>query len=82
MDPRVPLALKLIPALAALYVAMPIDIGPDFIPILGQLDDVAILLIGLKAFTDLARRYETGPSAGAEPSTGPSVTATYRVRED
>ncbi len=43
-DPRVPLWLRaLIPALF-LYLAMPIDIIPDFIPVIGYLDDALIAL--------------------------------------
>jgi len=33
---------KFIPALALLYVLMPIDIIPDWIPIIGGVDDIAI----------------------------------------
>ena len=45
-DRRVPLGAKLVfPALAA-YLATPIDIIPDFIPVLGQLDDVVVLVLG------------------------------------
>jgi uncharacterized membrane protein YkvA (DUF1232 family) len=44
-DPRVPLWVRaIIPALV-LYLAMPIDIIPDFIPVLGHLDDVAVVLV-------------------------------------
>ncbi|HEX5369231.1 MAG TPA: DUF1232 domain-containing protein [Dehalococcoidia bacterium] len=48
-DERIPRAVRLIPPLLVLYLAMPIDIVPDFIPVLGQLDDVlvAIVAIGL-----------------------------------
>jgi len=44
-DRRMPVLVKaVIPALVA-YLLMPLDIIPDFIPVLGQLDD--LLLIGL-----------------------------------
>ncbi len=48
-DERIPRAVRLIPPLLVLYLAMPIDLVPDFIPVLGQLDDllVAIVAIGL-----------------------------------
>jgi len=41
-DPRVPTLAKFIPALALLYVLMPIDIIPDWIPFIGGVDDIAI----------------------------------------
>lgn len=49
-DPRTPIGLKgmLIAALA--YVALPIDLIPDAIPILGQADDLTVLLLVLDTF--------------------------------
>lgn len=46
-DSRIPLAVRAIPALLVLYLAMPIDIIPDFIPVLGHIDDLLILVIGV-----------------------------------
>jgi len=42
-DPSTPLLAKLITILAVAYAASPIDLIPDFIPVLGQLDDLLIL---------------------------------------
>jgi uncharacterized membrane protein YkvA (DUF1232 family) len=53
-DQRVPLWTKLIPPIALGYVLFPIDIIPDVAVGLGQLDDVAVLLLGLKLFIELA----------------------------
>jgi|RhiMetdeSRZDD1v2_1073273.scaffolds.fasta_scaffold1409705_2 uncharacterized membrane protein YkvA (DUF1232 family) len=43
-DPRVPRFVKVLPFLLAAYLAMPFDIIPDFIPVLGYVDDVAVAL--------------------------------------
>ena len=53
-DQRVPLWTKLIPPIALGYVLFPLDIIPDVAVGLGQLDDVAVLLLGLKLFIELA----------------------------
>jgi uncharacterized membrane protein YkvA (DUF1232 family) len=45
-DRRVPLRVRLIPPVVAVYLASPLDIIPDFIPVLGQLDDLLVLAIG------------------------------------
>ena len=49
-DERVPTQQKLVLGAIAAYLAFPIDIIPDFIPVLGQLDDVGVLLFGLDWF--------------------------------
>ena len=53
-DRRVPLWTKLIPPVALGYILFPLDIIPDVAPGLGQLDDVAVLLIGVKLFIELS----------------------------
>jgi uncharacterized membrane protein YkvA (DUF1232 family) len=49
-DGRVPGSAKLVPLLTVLYILSPIDILPDVFVGLGQLDDLAILLLGVQAF--------------------------------
>jgi uncharacterized membrane protein YkvA (DUF1232 family) len=53
-DSRVPMSAKAIPVLAVLYVLSPIDILPDFVVGLGQLDDLAILLLGTQLFISMS----------------------------
>jgi uncharacterized membrane protein YkvA (DUF1232 family) len=45
-DERIPLKLRLIPPAMLLYLALPVDLIPDFIPFFGQLDDVVMLALG------------------------------------
>jgi uncharacterized membrane protein YkvA (DUF1232 family) len=52
-DPRVPRRAKVALALVVPYLVMPFDLIPDFIPVLGQLDDA--LLVAL-VFRYLVRR--------------------------
>ena len=56
-DPRVPRRRKALLVLAALYLASPIDLVPDFIPVVGQLDDAVVLALVL-------RRVVAGSGAG------------------
>jgi uncharacterized membrane protein YkvA (DUF1232 family) len=49
-DPRVPVQQKLVLGGMAAYLAFPIDIIPDFIPVIGELDDLAVLVLGLNWF--------------------------------
>lgn len=46
-DPRVPWYAKAIAALVAAYALSPIDLIPDFIPVLGYLDDLIIVPLGI-----------------------------------
>jgi len=42
-DGRVPFAMRVLPLAMGAYLALPFDIVPDFVPVLGQLDDVLLL---------------------------------------
>lgn len=46
--PRVPLFAKLVAGCTVLYVFSPIQLIPNFIPIIGQMDDVLVVGLGIK----------------------------------
>ncbi len=46
-DPRVPWYAKAVAMLVAGYAISPIDLIPDFIPVLGHLDDLILLPLGI-----------------------------------
>lgn len=46
-DPRTPWHAKLLAGLIVAYALSPIDLIPDFIPVLGYLDDLVLVPLGL-----------------------------------
>jgi uncharacterized membrane protein YkvA (DUF1232 family) len=46
-DPRVPRRAKLVLALLIPYLAMPFDLVPDFIPVVGYVDDALLVAAGI-----------------------------------
>ena len=53
-DPRTPWWLKVLALAIAAYAFSPIDLIPDFIPVLGLLDDLLILPLGILLVVRLA----------------------------
>lgn len=47
-DPRVPRRAKLAVLLAGLWVLSPIDLIPEFLPVIGPLDDVVVVALALR----------------------------------
>ena len=47
-DPRVPRRAKLVVALAGLWLLSPIDLLPEFLPVIGPLDDVLVVVLALR----------------------------------
>ena len=52
-DPVLPKATKIALAAAVLYLVSPIDLVPDFIPVLGYLDDLIVVPLGILAVVKL-----------------------------
>ena len=75
-DPRVPFNAKLVALAVAAYALSPIDLIPDFIPVLGYLDDLVIVPAGIllavklippelmAEFRNLASRSDGPPALG------------------
>ncbi len=55
-DPRVQLMDKLFVLGAIAYIAMPLDLIPDFIPFFGEIDDLYILVLALQRLINNAGR--------------------------
>jgi len=53
-DPQVGWHLKIIPALGLVYVISPVDLIVDVVPVIGQMDDIAVMAFCIKTFVDLA----------------------------
>ncbi len=90
-DGRVPRGLKLLIPASLLYLLLPIDFVPDFIPVLGQLDDIAVILLALRLFLALCprilveehlRHLSSAEARPSQESPGRYIEGSYRVRED
>jgi len=55
-DPRVELLDKLLVAGAVAYVMIPEDVFPDFIPLIGEVDDVFVLVLAIRQLMKSAGR--------------------------
>src|SRR3954451_10584206 len=78
-DPRVPWPAKVLAIAVAGYALSPIDLIPDFIPVLGVLDDLIIVPLGIWLVIalipeGLMREYRTRASAAARPPVSKAAT--------
>jgi uncharacterized membrane protein YkvA (DUF1232 family) len=93
-DGRIPGWVKLIPFAGLVYLLSPIDLVPDLmLPGLGQLDDLAVILLSLKLFVDLCppgivKEYldelagaHSGSTVSEDRTTGAYIDVPYRVVE-
>ncbi len=90
-DRRVPIYAKLAFGLPLLYLISPIDIIPDFLIGLGQLDDLALVIAGMKMLEVLSpadivaeHRAELSNRGAAPPAKGENVVNApgYRVIDE
>jgi uncharacterized membrane protein YkvA (DUF1232 family) len=90
-EPAVPLLAKALPAAAALYVVSPLDFVPDVLPVLGQLDDLGMILIALGAFEKLCSAgvvefhraaMAQGRKYSPAPHTGEVIDAEFHREDD
>ncbi|MEJ8280659.1 YkvA family protein [Pseudonocardia spirodelae] len=57
-DPAVPRRVRVVLGLTIGYLLLPVDLIPDVLPVLGQLDDVVVVVLALRAVVRAA-----GPAA-------------------
>jgi uncharacterized membrane protein YkvA (DUF1232 family) len=96
-DPRVPLWLKTIVPASLVYLVSPIDFMPDVIPGLGQLDDLALVVLGVKLFIELCppeivrehlqellgeANWRVEPNPSTPPPSPTIVDAPYEIKND
>lgn len=73
-DPRTPLLAKLVGLFVAAYALSPIDLIPDFIPVIGLIDDAVLIPAGVWLFARLvppellAHHRATAEAAAERPS--------------
>jgi uncharacterized membrane protein YkvA (DUF1232 family) len=74
-DPRVPLRRKLLLAALVAYLAMPFDLVPDFLPLVGQLDDAILVVLTLRHLL-----HASGPELIVQHWPGPERTLRALLR--
>ncbi len=90
-DPRVPAYLKALPIATLAYLVLPVDLLPDLAPLLGQLDDLGVLIVGIESFIALCPsavvsehlRQIEGVPADTQPSqtTAETIEGEWRVKQ-
>jgi len=58
-------------ALGGAYVLSPVDLIPDIIPVLGQMDDLAVILLMIYLWVSWMRTDQSAPSGQAGTAPGP-----------
>ncbi|MXZ68465.1 MAG: DUF1232 domain-containing protein [Acidimicrobiia bacterium] len=73
-DPRVPVRAKAFAGIAAVYAFSPIDVVPDFIPLLGKTDDILLMALALRHVIE-----EAGVAVVREHWDGPDQVLTVMI---
>lgn len=76
VDPTLPRGVRVRLALVMAYLAMPIDLVPDFIPVLGYADDAIVVVAVLRS---VARRVGLEPMRSLWPGTPDGFAALSRL---
>lgn len=74
-DPRVPKLPRLLVVFAVIYAFLPVDLIPDFAPVIGWIDDLTLLFVGLRWLLKSARGLD-----GATPPVSVVDTTAERLR--
>ncbi len=85
-DVRVPTGTKLVVPATLLYLISPINLIPNLIPLVGPLDDIGVLLLGMWLFLKLCPRHVVdeheaalgGSGLSGTPQPGRPIDADYR----
>lgn len=90
LDRRVPFMPKMLLPAALAYIVLPLDLVPDFIPILGRIDDLLVLVLAAVMFLALAPREVVAEYMGGSGPQGTSpgrddrkvIDGKYRIIDD
>jgi len=85
-DRRVPFRAKLIVPAAIVYILLPFDIVPDFVPVSGWIDDILVTLVAGGMFLSMTPKdvlmEHLGRPASHRPRSGKIIDGEYRVLDD
>ena len=79
-DPRVPRGSKVLLVIAAAWVASPIDLIPEFIPVLGPLDDAVVAALVLRHVLRRAGREVVVEHWRGDPATLERILRLFSLR--
>ena len=80
VDPRVPFRAKVALGVGALWIASPIDLLPEFLPVIGPLDDVIVAALVLRYVVSRAGAEVVRERWRGDPATLERVFRAARIR--